>query len=268
MEYSLEVKVAVVSAVPGRRSALHVRGTWSARDDRSMYAVCLGVLWAGMIAGFGLDMSTYLGQKPPAPMIVHVHAAVFTVWMLILTAQVTLVMRNRVSWHMKMGWFAAGWACLMSVVGPWTAIAWQAVHVRRFMQPPQFLIINFVDIAGFVALLAWGFSLRKNPAAHKRMMILATVSLAAPGFARILKHLLNWKPASPFGLFWFVYYGNVLLVALMLGWDWRNGRLMKQFVVGAAGLLTAECVTAILYFWAPWQATALGWVQAWAKRFG
>ncbi len=260
--------MATLPAVQDGRKALHIRGTWSARDDRIAYAVWLCILWVGMLVGFSLDFPTYLGQQPPAPAIVHVHAAVYTVWMLIVTAQVMLVMKNRVAWHMKMGLFAAGWAGLMIVVGPWTAIAWQAVHVHNFMQPPQFLVINFVDILGFAALLAWGFALRKNPAAHKRMMILATVSLSDPGFARIPKHLLAWKPATPFGMFWFVYYGNVIVIALMAAWDWRKARLMKQFVVGAAGLLAAECVTAFLFFSHSVQATTLHWVQAWARHFG
>jgi len=260
--------MATAPAAQTERTIWHVRGTWNARDDRTAYAVWLGILWLGMIAGFGLDFPTYLGQKPPAPAIVHVHAAVFTVWMLILTAQVMLVMTDHVRLHRKMGLFAAGWACVMVVVGPWTAMAWQAVHVQKFMLPPQFLMINLLDIVAFVILLSCGLALRKNPAAHKRMMILATVSLADPGFARIPKHLLEWKPATPFGLFWFVYYGDVLLIALMAAWDWRKGRLMRQFVLGAGGLLAAQWVTAMLYFWPPWQAMSLRWVEAWARRFG
>lgn len=256
------------SAVQSGRPVWHVRGTWSARDDRGAFAVWLAILWVGMTAGFGLDFTTYLDQQPPAPAIVHVHAAVFTVWMLILTAQVILVMKDRVNLHRKLGIFAAGWAVLMVVVGPWTAIAWQAVHVEKFMLPPQFLMINLLDIVGFAVLLTWGLTLRKNPAAHKRVMILATIALADPGFARIPKHLLAWKPTTPFGIFWFVFYGNVLLIGLMAAWDWRNGRLMKQFVMGAGGLLVAQCVTAMLFFWPPWQATALSLIKAWARHFG
>jgi hypothetical protein len=43
-------------------------------------------------------------------------------------------------------------------------------------------VVNFLDIVGFLVLLAWGIALRRNPAAHRRMMILATISLADPGF--------------------------------------------------------------------------------------
>ncbi|MDE3187634.1 MAG: hypothetical protein KGM96_08955 [Acidobacteriota bacterium] len=260
--------MATAPAVQNGRSAWHVRGTWSARDDRTAYAVWLGVLWVGMIAGFGVDFPRYLSENPPAPMIVHVHGAVFTVWMLILTAQVMLVMKDRVRWHMKMGWFAAGWACLMGILGPWAAMESQVAHLSNPVIFPQFISVHIVDIGGFLLLLAWGMTLRKNPAAHKRMMILATVSLADPGFSRFTGWVWPAEPTSMVVWFLWSFYGNVLLVALMLGWDWWRGRLIKQAVVGGVGLLAAEVASVLLYFWGPWKVVTLGWVQAWARTFG
>src|SRR5215472_13360126 len=132
------------------RTVLHVRGTWSARDDRKASAVWLAILWVGMIAGFGVDIPRYLHEKPAPPTILHVHAAVFTVWMLLLTTQVLLVLRDRVSWHRKLGWLAAGWACLMAVLGPWAAMVSEARILNTPDGDPQFLSVNFVDIAGFL----------------------------------------------------------------------------------------------------------------------
>lgn len=242
----------------------HTRGTWSAREDRTASAVWLGILWAGMIAGFGVDIPRYLRENPPAPMVVHVHAAVFSMWMLLLTAQVLLVLRDRMAWHRKLGWLMAGWACLMAVMGPWAAFATQAVVLHAPGSEPQFLSVNLADISCFLVLLAWGIALRKNPAAHKRMMILATISLADPGFSRFAEYFLP-EPSSV--LLWFIeaYYGNVLLIVLMLAWDWRKGRLMRQFGVGAAGLLAAEFAATLLYFWEPWRVLALSWVEAYAR---
>jgi hypothetical protein len=247
----------------------HVRGTWSAREDRTPSAVWLGILWAGMIAGFGLDLSRFAHENPPAPKVLYVHAAVFTVWMLLLTAQVLLVLGDRVDWHRKFGWFLAGWACLMAVLGPWAAMASDAVNLKTpdNALAPQFLSVNFVDIGGFLVLLAWGISLRKNPAAHKRMMILSTVALADPGFARLSGHFLP-EATSVFPWFVEMFYGNVLLVVLMLAWDWWRGRLIRSFVIGAASLLAALYFASVLYFWGPWKAVTLGWVEAWAKHFG
>jgi hypothetical protein len=97
--------MATTSTLQKSRMTLHVRGNWSTRDDRKASAVWLGILWIGMIAGFGLDIPHYLHKNPPVPAIVHVHAAVFTVWMLLLTAQVLLVVSDRVAVHRKLGVF-------------------------------------------------------------------------------------------------------------------------------------------------------------------
>lgn len=100
--------MATQSAIQPSRMMLHERGTWSVREDRIAAAVWLGILWLGMIAGFGVDFPRYLHERPAPPMIVHLHAVVFSIWMLIVTLQVLLVVRNRVSWHQNFGWFAVG----------------------------------------------------------------------------------------------------------------------------------------------------------------
>jgi hypothetical protein len=168
--------MATASAVQPSRNVLHVRGNWSAREDRIPSAVWLGILWVGMIAGFGVDFPGFVKQLPPPPKVIWVHAFVFTMWLVLLTVQVLLVLRDHVSWHRRFGWFVVFWAGLMAVLGPWAAIAAQIPTLNTQYFNPQFLVVNVVDICGFFSLLAWGIMLRKNPAAHRRMMILATRS--------------------------------------------------------------------------------------------
>lgn len=259
--------MATTVVVRGPSTKLHARGTWSARDDRTASAVWLGVLWVGIIAGFGVDFPRYLRENPPAPVVAHVHGAVFSVWMLLLTAQVILVLRDRIAWHRKLGWFMAGWACLMAVMGPWAAMASQVVNLHSPSLDPPFFSVNILDISGFLILLAWGITLRKNPAAHRRMMILATVSLADPGYARFSEWVIPTEPASVLPWFFYVFYGNVLLIVLMTAWDWWRGRLMRSFVIGAAATLVGELVASVLYFWGPWKTLTLSWVVACARHF-
>ena len=221
-----------------------------------------------MIAGFGTDFPRYLRENPAAPLIVHIHAAVFSTWMFLLTAQVLLVLRDRVVVHRTLGWFMAGWACLMGILGPWAAMASAAVNLHTSNSDPGFISVNIVDIAGFLILLAWGIMLRKNPAAHKRMMILACVSLADPGFSRFLALFFPAIPSSTFFFFVEVFYGNILIIVLMAAWDWWKGRLMRSFVTGAAGLLAAEYIASALYYLPSWNSLATEWIQSWAKHFG
>lgn len=261
--------MATASAVSGPSKLWHVKGTWRARDDRKASAVWLGILWVGMIAGFGVDFPRYLRENPAAPKIIHVHAFVFSGWMLILTAQVLLVLGDRVAVHRKLGWFAAGWACLMAVLGPCAAVASQAANfgLSNGIGDPPFLSVQIMDLGGFLGLLAWGLTLRKNPAAHRRMMLLATVSFADPGFSRFSGWYWPNEPKTVLVWFLWVFYGNVLLVVLMAVWDWWKGRLVRSFVIGAVALVVGEFGASWIYFYKPWIAMTTGWVQAWTRLY-
>lgn len=261
--------MATASALVPSKGTLHVRGNWSARDDRAPSAVWLGILWVGMIAGFGVDFPRYVHENPAAPWIVHVHAVIFSAWMLLITVQVLLVVGDRVALHRKLGWLLVGWAALMGVMGPVAIMQSQAVNLQGGpIFEPRFLSVAFENVLMFLILLAWGIALRRNPAAHRRLMILSSVAFADPGFSRFSGWIWPVPPDSPVVYFLYTFYGNVLLIALMAAWDWWRGRLMRSFVAGAAALLTAEAVAVALYFWGPWKAVSTGWVVAWARHFG
>ena len=244
----------------------HTRATWSAREDRLPSLVWLGLIWIGMIAGFGLDGPRFRHQIPAPGTLIYIHAAVFTVWLVILTAQVLLVVSDRVAVHRKLGWFAAGWACLMLVLGPWAAMVSKGAAPAG-PNSPQFLSVQFGDISAFAVLLLWGITLRRNPAAHKRVMVLATIAILDPGYARLAGHLF---PQAQSSVTWFfeMFYGNLILIALMAAWDAYRGRLMKQFAAGAAGLVAVECLQAFLYYWGPWKSFTTGLLAAWGRHFG
>jgi hypothetical protein len=73
------------------------------------------------------------------------------------------------------------------------------------------------------------------------------------------------EPTSPIPWFFLDFYGNLLLIVLMLGWDWWRGRLMRSFVLAAGALLASEVVATLLYFSGPCKSLALSWATAWAK---
>lgn len=257
--------MATAPAVVRPRFKLHTRATWSAREDRLPSLAWLALIWLGMIAGFGAAAPRFLHETPAPSPVVGIHATVFTVWLLLLTTQVLLVVRNRLALHRTLGWFSAGWASLMVVLGLWVAIARKG-PVPSGPASPQFLAIQIGGLAAFVLLLLWGISLRNNPAAHKRIMILATVAILDPGYGRLAGALLP-EPHSMLAWYFWNYYGNVLVLALMAAWDAKRGRLMKQFAAGAIGLVALESLQVFLYHWGPWKAFTTGLVATWAPHF-
>jgi len=70
-------------------------------------------------------------------------------------------------------------------------------------------------------------------------------------------------------LVWYAWdcYGDALMLGLMAAWDWRRGRLMKQFAAGAVGLVTLECLQDFLYHWGPWKDFTTAVIAAWARHF-
>jgi hypothetical protein len=253
------------TAVASPRVYLHTRATWSAREDRLPSLVWLGLIWLGMIAGFGVDMQRFLHETPPPSSVIHVHAVVFTVWLLLITAQVLLVVRNRVALHRRLGWFTAGWAALMVPLGLWVSMISKA-PVPSGPASPQFLSMNFGSLVAFVLLLFWGIALRGNPAAHKRIMILTTIAILDPGYGRLSGFLLP-EPHSMLAWFFFNFYGNVLILSLMAAWDAWRGRLMQQFVVGAIGLLSLESLQDFLYHWGPWKLFTIRLIATFKSTF-
>lgn len=257
--------MATASATQRPRTILHTRASWSARDDRIPSAVWLGILWIGIVGGFSLDIPSFRHQQPPAPSVIYVHAFVFTVWLLILTAQVLFVVGDRVAWHKRLGWFAAFWACLVVILGPWAGLA---LGARILPHPEPFLSTQLVSIALFAAFIIWGFTLRKNPAAHRRIMILATVALGSAGFGRLSIYLLHPNLAqinTALSFFAWNYYGDVLLIVLMAAWDGWRGRLMRSFVIASVAIIVGDGLASFLHYWGPWNHFAVALARGWAK---
>jgi len=243
---------------------LHTRATWSARQDRRITLLWLGLFLAIVLIGFGFDFTNYLHETPAVPKVVHVHAALTTIWLLILTTQVLLVELDNVKLHRKLGWFAAGWAVLLIFFAAWGELSWEATNLHTPGVTPAFLAIPLGNLLGFTVLITWGILLRKNVAAHRRVILLANLSIATAGFARLLELFIN-HPKSPGGSFFFYYSGALFIAVLMLLWDWMKNRVMQQFVIGAAFLVAVQVVSISLFYNPAWKPLAGAVIQAWAK---
>jgi hypothetical protein len=247
---------------------LHTRGTWPARQDRGIAVLWLAYIWLGMLIGFGFDLKRYFSEAPPAPWVVHVHAVVFTLWLFVLSTLILLVERDKPQIHRKLGWFAAGLVCLMTILGPLAFFASSTVNIHNpAMFDPQFVSTTLTNAFFLFAFMLWGVLERKNPAAHRRLMILSTGAILDPGFSRITGLLFPHEPHNPLIWYLYVYYGNLLLILMMLLWDWRKGRLMKQFVIAASILTLAEITVSHLYFWPPWITFAGKLIGAFANHW-
>jgi|SRR5450631_2236343 len=118
--------------------------------------------------------------------LLHLHGALFTSWLLLLIVQTSLVAAKRTDIHRRLGVAGAVLAVLMVVVGFIVA-----VHAARRGVAPlgipalAFLVIPLGDITTFAILVGAALLNRAKPETHKRLMLLATLALLAPGVGRL-----------------------------------------------------------------------------------
>ena len=139
-------------------------------------------------------------DTPPIPgRLVHLHGAVMTAWVILFIVQVWLVSSRRVRVHQRLGKLGAVLAVLVFVVGISTGIA----SAARDPTPAalQFLIIPVGDMLLFAGLIGTALYYRRRMEIHKRLMLVAAISLLTPAIARIpLDFIINGGPLVFFGL--------------------------------------------------------------------
>jgi len=245
---------------------VHTRASWPARDDRRTAFVWLTAFWIIIGVGFGFDLHNYLHENPPVPKIVHFHAVATTLWLLLVTVLVLLVEAGNVKLHRLLGWFAAGFAAIVVVIAPWSELSWQALNLHTpGALPPQFLSIAFSGVICVILLLPYGILLRRNPAAHRRVVMLAAIAMSDAGFSRMVS-LFAPAPTGFLGTYLFYEGGNLSLVLFMLLWDWKLDRVMKQFAQAALLFVSVGVAGTCLYFNPTWQSISRRWLEAWVRH--
>ena len=112
-------------------------------------------------------------------------------------------------------------------------------------------------------LLPWGVLMRRNSAAHRRVLILVMICISDAGFSRMVSLFLP-PPTTFIGTYLFYEGGNLFLILLMLFWDWKRNRIMRQFLWGAFLIVAVGLTATGFYFNGTWKALSRSWLESWA----
>jgi hypothetical protein len=161
----------------------------SARVSQSFYLSA--ALTCALIAVIGFGRTYYLKalfETRPLPTLLHVHGAIMTSWCLLFGAQTYLVATHRVRLHRRLGILGAALAILVVVVGAYATVEATAREVHdHVVKQFHFLFgLNLVNLLVFAILVVTALALRIRPDFHKRLMLLATVTMLAPAIARVV----------------------------------------------------------------------------------
>lgn len=220
--------------------------------DRNALALLLALVWLGVLMGFGGNAVKHGFNYP---FIVHLHAAAFVGWMLLFTTQALLIRNGRQALHKKLGLFGAGLAIVMVVLGPVTGIVTQTLGFGDPRSDPPFLSVSFLSIVVFAGLVAAALALRRDSAAHKRLMLLGIIDLSGAGFARWLGGpIMHWIGPGPLG-FWALVFlvPTVLLLSIGVYDLVTRRRLLPAYVLGSLFSISLQVASAWLYFSPTWR---------------
>lgn len=242
----------------GAASPPMTAGARRGRHDRLFYSGMAVALAAVVLAGFGPTYYRPLLSGGPVATasggpftgLVHLHAAVFTSWVLLFLAQAALVASHRVALHRRLGVAGAVLAAVMVLVGTATAIA----NARRGgtapgVDPLAFLAIPLFDMVVFAALVTTALVLRRDSETHKRLMLLAYITITVAAVAR-LPGVIALGPPGFFGL----GYLPVLVAGI---YDLASrGRVHQAYRWGGALVVASVPLRLMISDTAAWRAFA------------
>ena len=233
--------------------------------DRWIYVFTAASFIVIVLAGFipsslGKIAAVQAGERPPFPLVMHMHAVLMGAFLLLLFTQTWLMATGRRALHMQLGVAGMLLAVLVVIVGfvlvpTMYHLLWNAAQAAvtpeakaSTQQGLQFwdnitllqLRIGFL----FPLFMAIGLKARGREAGlHKRMMILATVIPLPAGIDRI-PWLPHTMPASPLS----VDLYTLAALSPMFVWDVvRNGRVHRAYWIWIAAYL--PCAIAVHALW-------------------
>lgn len=194
-------------------------GSQTRRDNYFFFVYALFLL-SVVILGFAPSLFLrFAFETPSIPFYLHLHGAILTGWFIWVVAQAWLIRINNPALHMKLGYFAAAYGFAVVVGG---LMATVNVVSRDFgldltfdtdmadVDPALGIGIsyltfisgvvwaNIVSVTTFAILLASAVIFRSNSAAHKRLILIATVSILGPALARISRLEILGGEQGPF----------------------------------------------------------------------
>jgi hypothetical protein len=237
--------------------------------DHAFFLAYVALIWLAVLAGFVPDIIQHFrAHVAPYPIAVHVHAAVSVTWLALLTSQVLLISNGNVPLHRKIGFGGAVLAVAVVLAGLWAALTVEGLSLDTPKSRPPFLAIEWSNIIEFGGLAIAAVSARNWASAHKRLILLATLSLTPAAFSRAIgRPLLH--PLLGSGV-WETYvqiFAATDLLVLGIGiYDlWTRRRIHPAWIIGTLCILGGQWTASWLYYDPTWKVIATSMLQMWVR---
>jgi FtsH-binding integral membrane protein len=227
------------------------------RYDHWFFSAMALLMLATAFAGFA--RTYYLAGMLLAPLpslIIHVHGAAFSGWIVLLVTQTSLVAAGRTDLHRRLGIAGFLLGCVMIVLGVLAAtdsLVRSAGPAGR--DPKAFFIVPLTDILIFATLLYFAFRARFDSHAHKRIIYVATTGLLIAAIAR-LPMAFSYKNNFVDALLSYIF------LLILASYDlWSSRKVHRATIWASIFLIFVQQIRLPIGKTAAWHAFA-SWVQS------
>lgn len=227
MALMTDAATSVASASPRAREAHYLR---------TALALSVTAYLGFWFTYFGPNLQ---GTYPAAAPAVHLHGWSFFAWYLLLPLQAGLIHARRLRAHRTLGWSSLGLAAVMTATGMLVL----GVQMAAAVASPEptywsaFGLMIFATLVLFIGFYTAALVLRRDRAAHKRLMLVAgAAGLGAAGFRIVLTLFgpVDW--ATPAG----ILATNVFILSGIAYDAFREPRVHPAYWVGLAVCVAVE----------------------------
>jgi len=219
---------------------------------------CLLLAFTGFLPTYWAPLAQRALHVDP---IVHIHALFFFGWTVFLVAQAYLTVHGQLQRHRAFG--VAGVALATAMV--FTGVL-MTIHSLKHDVPidavtaKAFSIVSFSGIVFFAIVVALALANVRNPEMHRRLMLLATISIVQAPVARWF--LVAFRPPDAIGAppvavtIPAALVIDLLIVAAIVYDAHTRGRPHRVWVIGGGCLLALQLLRLPLSTTAGWTAVA------------
>jgi hypothetical protein len=237
----------------------------AASDTRYFYfhmaLACTAVAFLGFAPTYWLPLASGSFSSTP---VVHFHGMLFFAWTLYFAFQTWLAASGRIARHRTMGMIGVSLATAMTIFGFLVAVnaMKRSAAIGQTDAGIAFVIVPLSGILFFAVVFILAVAATRQPETHKRLMLLAGISLLDAAVARWFLTFL--APPGPLGpppvevtiAPAFVAY---LLLVVAIVFDWRTrGRPHPVYIYGGAALIAVKLLNWPISATAAWHSFAGG----------
>ena len=222
---------------------------------------CMAVAFLGFAPTYWLPLAT--GSFPSMP-VIHFHGMLFFVWTIYFAFQTWLAASGQVARHRTIGMIGVSLATAMTIFGFFATVDAMKRSAALGLADAgiAFAIVPLTGILFFAVVVALAIANIRRPETHKRLMLLAAISILDAAVARwFLTFLAPPGPPGPPPVPVTIAPALVaclLLVAAII-FDWRTrGRPHPAYIYGGAALIAVKLLNWPISVTPAWHSFAGG----------